>query len=95
MGITVKEIEHLANLARLSLSNEEKTRLQDEVGNIIAFADKINEIDVSDINPTMHAADIYNVFREDEIKKSFSTEKILQNAPENDGKCFVVPKTVE
>ncbi|MBR5218905.1 MAG: Asp-tRNA(Asn)/Glu-tRNA(Gln) amidotransferase subunit GatC [Clostridia bacterium] len=95
MGITVKEIEHLANLARLSLSDEEKTRLQDEVGNIIAFADKINEIDVSDINPTMHAADIYNVFREDEIKKSFSTEKILQNAPENDGKCFVVPKTVE
>ncbi len=95
MGITVKEIEHLANLARLSLSDEEKTRLQDEVGNIIAFADKINEIDVSDINPTMHAADIYNVFREDEIKKSFPTEKILQNAPENDGKCFVVPKTVE
>ena len=95
MGITVKEIEHLASLARLSLSDEEKTRLVGEVGDIIAFADKINEIDVSDISPTRHAANSRNVFREDVARESYPTKKILQNAPEADEGCFIVPKTVE
>lgn len=95
MSISLKEIEHLASLARLSFTEEEKVKMQGEVGNIIAFADKINEIDVSDINPTMHAANSCNVFREDEIKASLPTKEILQNAPAADEGCFIVPKTVE
>ena len=95
MSITVKELEHLAKLSKLTLNNEEKDRLIDEMDGIIAFAEKLNELDVDNIKPTMHAADIYNVFREDEIKPSYKAEEIVQNAPKSSANCFVVPKAVE
>ncbi|MBO4897753.1 MAG: Asp-tRNA(Asn)/Glu-tRNA(Gln) amidotransferase subunit GatC [Clostridia bacterium] len=95
MSITIKEIEHLAKLARLNLSDEEKERLTGEMSGILDFAHKLNELDVSDISPTMHVGADSNVFREDVARESYPTSEILRNAAEADEGCFLVPKTVE
>ena len=94
MAITIQEIEHLAKLSKLELSGEEKERLTEEMQSILAFADKLSALSTM-ADPTMFAGEGRNVFREDEIKPSLPTEAILQNAPEKDMGCFVVPKTVE
>lgn len=95
MAITMQEIEHLAKLSKLSLSEEEKERLTGEMQSILAFADKLSALDTKGADPTMFAAEGQNVFREDIIIPSLPAEAILQNAPEADMQCFVVPKTVE
>ncbi len=95
MKITKETIEHVANLARLNLTEEEKQRLTHEMADIIAYVDKLNELDTSDVQPTAHVIPIKNVFREDEVKKSFDREKILANAPSEENGCFKVPKVVE
>ncbi len=94
MAITMQEIEHLARLSKLALSDEEKERLTGEMQSILSFADKLSALDTV-ADPTMFAGEGQNVFREDEIQPSLSTAEILQNAPEQDMECFVVPKTVE
>jgi len=94
MAITMQEIEHLAKLSKLALSEEEKERLTGEMQSILEFADKLSALDTA-ADPTMFAAEGRNVFRADEIRPSLPTSALLQNAPEADMECFVVPKTVE
>ena len=94
MAITMQEIEHLAKLSKLALTDEEKQRLTGEMQSILTFADKLSALD-TDADPTLSAAEGKNVFREDVIMPSLPTAAILQNAPKADMECFVVPKTVE
>ena len=95
MSITPKEVEKLAFLSRLKLSEEQVARLTVEMGNIIEFAGKISALDTQNVDPTMHAVKLTNVFREDEVKPSFSQPDILANAPEADDNNFLVSKAVE
>ncbi|MCX8131644.1 MAG: Asp-tRNA(Asn)/Glu-tRNA(Gln) amidotransferase subunit GatC [Clostridia bacterium] len=95
MRITRETIEHVANLARLNLSEQEKEKLTSEMGNIIAYVDKLNELDTGSIQPTSHVLPVKNVFREDKTEKSYDREKILANAPSQEDGCFKVPKVVE
>lgn len=95
MAITIKEIEHLGKLSKLRFTEEEKKGFLLDMDNILNFANKLSELDVSDVEPTMHVANIHNVFRDDVVKPSYDTALILKNAPESDMGCFVVPKTVE
>jgi len=95
MSITIKELEHLAKLSRLSLTDEEKERLTGEMAGILDFAKTLNELDSSSIAPTMHPGAASNVFREDVAKESYDRKDILKNAPKADETSFVVPKTVE
>lgn len=95
MKISRETIEHVANLARLNLSEEEKEKFTFEMGNILSYVDKLNELDTEGIEPTQHVLNIKNVFRRDEADKSYDREKILSNAPSKDDGCFKVPKVVE
>ncbi len=95
MSITIKEIERLAQLSKLTLTDEEKESFSSEISSIIEFADKLSELDVSGINPTLHVSDRYNVFREDEVSPSMKIETVLENASEADETCFLVIKAVE
>ncbi|MCX7923802.1 MAG: Asp-tRNA(Asn)/Glu-tRNA(Gln) amidotransferase subunit GatC [Clostridia bacterium] len=95
MKITKETIQHVANLARLNLTEQEKEKLTYEMENIISYVDKLNELDTSGIEPTAHVLPVKNVFREDKTKKSFDREKILANAPSQEDGCFKVPKIVE
>jgi aspartyl-tRNA(Asn)/glutamyl-tRNA(Gln) amidotransferase subunit C len=89
------EIGHVALLARLKLTDDETTLFSRQVSSIIDYIDKLNELDVKDIEPTAHVLQVKNVFREDESKPSLPREKALQNAPESNDNFYRVPKIIE
>lgn len=95
MSITVKEVEHVANLARLELTAEEKEQFAGQLNAILKYAEKLNELDTSGIQPTSHVLPLSNVMREDEVKASWPIEKVLANAPEHEDGQFKVPAVLE
>ncbi len=95
MGITVKDVEHVANLARLNLSAEEKEQFAGQLDAILKYADKLNELDTSNIEPTSHVLPLANVMREDETRPSWPIEQVLANAPDEEDGHFKVPAVLE
>mgnify|MGYP003291155462 CR=1 FL=1 len=95
MKITEKEVEYVAKLARLYVSDEEKAKLTKDMSAIIEFADTLSKIDTDGVAPAAHAIPVQNVFREDVVKDSYKRDDILKNAPEKEAGCFSVPKVVE
>lgn len=89
------EIDHVALLARVELSDDEKKLFSGQVGRIIDYIDKLNEVDTSDVEPTAHILPMKNVFREDRLRPSLPLEKALQNAPERDNTFYRVPRIIE
>ena len=94
MTISIQEVEHIARLARLELTEEEKKRFQVELGKIIEYFDQLKKLDTTDVPPMTHAVPIENVLREDESKPCLSVEEVLKNAPEKKESYFQVPKVV-
>lgn len=95
MSLTIKDVEHVAKLARLKFSEEEKEDFTDKLNSVVEYVEQLKEVDVEGVEPTYHALDVKNVFREDELKESYNREKLLENAPSKDGGCFKVPKVVK
>lgn len=95
MKITHEEVKHIAKLAKLSLKAEEVEKYASDLGQIAEFVEKLNEVDITGVNPTAHAVDKKNVFRKDELKDSYVREDILKNAPSKEAGCISVPKVVE
>ena len=95
MKISNEEVEHIAKLAKLSLSEEEVNKYAKDLASIAEFINELNEVDVSGVSPTAHVVDKQNVFRKDEMKDSFPREQILKNAPSKEAGCISVPKVVE
>lgn len=93
--ITKNDVDYVAALARLEFSEEEKSKLTNQLDSILEYIDKLNELDTTGIKPTSHAISMTNVFREDEVMPSLDREKILQNAPDADKGCFKVPNILE
>jgi aspartyl-tRNA(Asn)/glutamyl-tRNA(Gln) amidotransferase subunit C len=93
--ITLAEVEHVARLARLDLSETEKERMRSQLDTILSYIDKLRRLDTEEIEPTSHAIPITNVMREDEVRPSFPVEEMLANAPERDSDFFRVPKIIE
>ena len=94
MKITPEEISHVANLARLQLSSEEVEAMAGQLGDLLSYMAKLNELDTEGITPTTHAISIVNAFREDVVKPSLDREKTLSNGPQQDGEFFVVPRII-
>jgi aspartyl-tRNA(Asn)/glutamyl-tRNA(Gln) amidotransferase subunit C len=94
MKITKKEVEHVANLARLNLSAGELETMTGQLDNILSYVDKLEELDTSDVIPTTHVFSVSNAFREDVIKESLTQEESVKNGPEQDGEFFQVPKVI-
>lgn len=92
--ISIKEVENIALLSRLELSEEQKPAYQSQVSNILSFIEKINELDLKNVEPTAHILDVKNVMRADLEKSSMPPEEILLNAPERKDGFIVVPKVV-
>ena len=89
------DIEHVARLARLELTDEEKARLREQLGVILEAAAKVSEVATEDVPPTAYAIPRSNVLRPDEITPSLTVEEVLSNAPEVEDDRFKVPKVVE
>ena len=94
MKITPQEISHVANLARLHMTQEEREAMALQLNDILSYVAKLNELDTEGITPTSHAISIVNAFREDEVKPSLPQEKALANAPRQNGEAFVVPRVI-
>jgi aspartyl-tRNA(Asn)/glutamyl-tRNA(Gln) amidotransferase subunit C len=95
MKITMKEVEHVARLARLELTDEEKERMRAQLDSILTYIDKLNELDTSAVEPTSHVLPMMNVFRDDEVRPSLSQEETLANAPDRQELFFRVPRILE
>ena len=95
MSITKEEVLHVAHLARLEFSEEEIDLFTAQLAQILDYVNKLNELDTREVEPTYHALNLTNVFREDQVKPSLSTDKALQNAPERENGFFVVPKVIK
>jgi len=89
------EIEYIALLARLRLTEQEKELFSKQLGSIINYIDKLNQLDTSDVEPTSHVLPMKNIFREDEQGLSLNRESILENAPSRKGGFYKVPKIIE
>jgi aspartyl-tRNA(Asn)/glutamyl-tRNA(Gln) amidotransferase subunit C len=94
-AISRQEVEYVAKLARLNLSEEEAEKYTEQLNAILEFAGKLNELDTSNIEPTSHVLDVYNVMRDDEVRPSVEREKALLNAPEEEDGQFKVPAVME
>jgi len=93
--ITRKEVEHVARLARLELSEGEKDLMTAQLDRILGYMDKLNELDMSQVEPTSHVIPMVNVMREDEAKPSLSPDDALANAPDRETPYFRVPRIIE
>ena len=90
------DIDYVANLARLELSNEEKEKLGAQLNDILGYFEKLNTVDVEDVEPMAHAHPVFNVWREgDDPGDTYSPEVLMQMAPEQRENQIVVPKVVE
>jgi aspartyl-tRNA(Asn)/glutamyl-tRNA(Gln) amidotransferase subunit C len=95
MSITRKDVEHVANLARLELSEAEKEQFEDQLNAILKYAEKLNELNTDGIEPTSHVLPLANVMREDKVIPSWPIGKVLLNAPEEEDGQFKVPPVLE
>lgn len=95
MKITVADVEHVARLARLELSGDEKVLFAGQMDAILAYVDKLKGLNTDGILPTSHAVPMENTFREDLTLPSIGVEKALANAPERVESFYRVPKVIE
>ncbi|HOV74322.1 MAG TPA: Asp-tRNA(Asn)/Glu-tRNA(Gln) amidotransferase subunit GatC [Candidatus Hydrogenedentes bacterium] len=93
--ITRDDVEHVAALAQLSPDETTKDRLIQQMNDILSYMDKLNELDTSGVEPTMHAMPMTNVFRDDTVCPSLDREQALKNAPKTDGEYFLVPRILD
>jgi aspartyl-tRNA(Asn)/glutamyl-tRNA(Gln) amidotransferase subunit C len=95
MAISRADVLHVAALARLELTEDEITRLEAQLSDILAAVGKVSELDLSDVPPTSHPLDVVNVFRPDDPRPSLPLDDVFANAPQRDGDFFRVPPTGE
>lgn len=93
--LTRVEVLKVARLARLRLSDAEVDEYTEKLGSVLAYIDSLNEVDTEDVEPMVHAVELSNVFRIDEITPSLSREAALSNAPKTDGQFFLVPQILD
>lgn len=94
-GITKEDVLHVAHLARLTFTDEEAERFTKDLGNIIEFAEQLNELDTENVKETTHVLDMKNVLREDESRDWLTREEALKNAPKQESGQVKVPKVFE
>jgi aspartyl-tRNA(Asn)/glutamyl-tRNA(Gln) amidotransferase subunit C len=93
--IDSQQVRKVAKLARLDLTEAEIEEFTGQLGAILEYVEKMNELDTVTVEPLAHCLPIHNVFRADEVRESLGTEQTLANAPQRDGPFFKVPKILE
>lgn len=94
MKITKEEINKLAHLSRLELSEGETDKMVEDMTKVLGFVEKINELDLQDVKPLTHVTEEVNILRKDEVIQDISHEEALKNAPDANSDYFKVPKVI-
>ncbi len=95
MSVTIKDVEHIAKLAMLKFSDSEKVKLQGELNKILEYIDKLNELDLENVEPLENINATENVFRDDIAEPCLTKEEALKNAPSKTDNFFKVPKVLD
>jgi aspartyl-tRNA(Asn)/glutamyl-tRNA(Gln) amidotransferase subunit C len=95
MEVNDAMIDKLAHLSRLQFNESEKAEIKNDLQRMIAFVEKLNELNLDNVEPLLHVSEEVNVLREDKIKGSISREEALKNAPLHDEQFFKVPKVIK
>jgi aspartyl-tRNA(Asn)/glutamyl-tRNA(Gln) amidotransferase subunit C len=95
MSITREDVEHIAFLARLGLSDEEKHTFQEQLSGILEYMQTLSELDTSSIPPTAQVIPLRNVMRDDQIRPSLPRDAVLANAPAREGDFLRVPPVLD
>lgn len=95
MAIDRAAVDHVARLARLDLSDEERERMRVELSNILQHAERIQALDLDGVDATSHSVPLKNVMRQDEVRPSLAQEDALRNAPASEDGRFKVPRIIE
>ena len=90
--LSKKDVEHVAWLAHIELSDKEKTLVTEQLNEILEYFKKIDAVDTKGVEPTYHVLDLNNVSRADEIKSSLTTEEALRNVPKKEKKFLKAPR---
>ncbi|MCT2536815.1 Asp-tRNA(Asn)/Glu-tRNA(Gln) amidotransferase subunit GatC [Aquibacillus koreensis] len=93
--ISKEQVKHVAHLARLALSDEEVEKMTKQLGDIITYAELLNELDTDNVEPTTHVLELKNVMRKDEPREWIKSEDALKNAPDKKDGQFRVPSILE
>ncbi|WKZ33640.1 MAG: Asp-tRNA(Asn)/Glu-tRNA(Gln) amidotransferase subunit GatC [Thermodesulfobacteriota bacterium] len=95
MSITEKDVLHVAELARLALTDKEKELYTVQLKRILGYVVKLSELDTKGVEPTTHTVPPRTAFREDRVLQSLTSEEALRNAPSSERGCFKVPQIIE
>ena len=95
MSVSKKDVEKIAQLAKLKFNDQELDSFTDDMNRILSYVDKLNELDTESVEPLSHPNEGSNVFRDDELKKSISTDEALKISPDRNDKFFKVPKVIQ
>lgn len=95
MPVSAEDVNKISKLAKFKFSEEEKKKLQKDMSRILDYMDKINELDLNNVEPLENINETENVFRNDEPKETISREEALKNAPSKTDKFFKVPKVIK
>jgi len=95
LSLTPEEVTHIARLARVGLSQDELSRFQNQLSQILDYFQRLQEADTENVPPTAHTLAMHSVMRDDEPKPSFDKEDILANAPHREGDLFRVRAVLE
>jgi len=90
--ITIKDVEHVAKLARLELTEDEKVLYTKQLGDVLGYVNQMNEVDTSNIEPMTQVIDFVNVMRDDNVHYDYTKDELMSNAPEEENGFFKVPK---
>jgi aspartyl-tRNA(Asn)/glutamyl-tRNA(Gln) amidotransferase subunit C len=94
MSVTIKDVEHIAKLAKLEFSLEEKEKFTSQLNQILDYVEQMNKLNTDNIEPLSHVIELANVFRADEVRPGVDTEEALKNAPSKTERFFKVPKVI-
>ncbi|MEW6033439.1 MAG: Asp-tRNA(Asn)/Glu-tRNA(Gln) amidotransferase subunit GatC [Chloroflexota bacterium] len=95
MKLSPEEVNHIATLARLGLSAEEKERLREQLSNILENMEALKEVDTTDVPPTAQSIALQNVFRDDGVLPSYPADEVLANAPQQENGSFKIQPVLE
>ena len=95
MRVSHEDVKKIAVLSRLYMQGDDAERFAQNLAAVLEHAEKLNELDTSEVVPTAHILPVKNVLREDTVQPSMDREILTQNAPERDGGCYIVPRVVE
>ncbi|NIO07050.1 MAG: Asp-tRNA(Asn)/Glu-tRNA(Gln) amidotransferase subunit GatC [Deltaproteobacteria bacterium] len=95
MSLTRDDVKRVATLARMELTPKEEEQLTKQLGSILHYIDKLNELDTEKVEPLAHVGDIVNAFREDRVTNTPATDPLLANAPDREEDYIKVPNIIE